>query len=208
MPTQVDDIYEVRIVCSTEDQVGINRRYWKVVSVGGNGLTPTELAGGFDSLFAPLYKALLSDQATYEGCSAQRVDPLPKEVAGIGVGQKGPGINTGDMLPTQTAGLISFRTPFAGRQFRGRAYIPFPPESANEADALPGVGYLNSLGALGDEFIQDQIFQGGADSATMRHVLWNETTRQDYIIEGFTGQNRWATQRRRGSYGQQNVAPF
>jgi hypothetical protein len=57
----------------------------------------------------------------------------------IGAGAAVPGTQVGDTLPSQTAFVITLRTQFAGKSFRGRIYLPSGGEASNDinGNALP-----------------------------------------------------------------------
>jgi hypothetical protein len=57
------------------------------------------------------------------------------------------GIVGGDPLPPQSAGVITWRTGFAGRSFRGRTYLPGVSES-DSTDGTLSSGYLTRLGTI------------------------------------------------------------
>lgn len=203
------DIIEVRHVSHYDDQVGLNRRYFEVSNSAGGGITDQEAAGGLDGIAAPLYKACMAAAATYRGVSVQRALPAPRTVAVVSTANAGAGLNAGDVLPKQVSGLISLRTDFAGRAFRGRAYIPFPSEASNAADSQPVAGYITVLDNLAAYLIGAHIIAGGGGaSATLTGVLWRPPAGVTYTYAQAISSNRWATQRRRGDYGAQNPLPF
>ncbi|MCJ7620358.1 MAG: hypothetical protein MUP64_09100, partial [Anaerolineae bacterium] len=99
-----------------------------------------------------------------------------------------------------------------GRRKGGRMYIPFPGEGDNDATSLPSAAYvarlathatgvLNTL-TVGVTFtaipvVQAITYVGG--------VLILGATR---TITEVRSSDRWATQRRRGSYGRKNISPL
>lgn len=114
----------------------------------------------------------------------------------------------GDVLPTQTAGLITKRTAVPGRRGRGRAYIPFPTESYNDANGLPTNAYMTPAGALAFSISQSVLVGTLIDGNYLDPVILHRDTGGTSDILATLARQKWATQRRRGSYGRPNVSPF
>lgn len=208
MALALGEIYMARLYCQAGVQAGINVRHYKIVAIGNPANEVDDLAVVLDNALAGLYKNLLSVNASWIGVNIQRVYPLPPTVAVGANANAGPGLVVGDILPGQTAGLISLRTAFAGRSFRGRAYIPFPSESDSQPSGVPSAAYMTSLAAIADILVQDQEFGDPANPATARPVIWSRKDTVPNDITGAVTRNGWATQRRRGFFGRANAASF
>jgi len=202
-----DDFWTVRVACITEDQAAINVLNYKIGTVVGGGVTDADAAATFDALFAPLYKALLSEEAEYYGVAVQRFFPTPRTVAIPIVASRGAGSVTGDMLPGQVSGIISLVTDFAGRKYRGRMYIPFPGEADN-VDHIPTSSYETRLNSLAVAVVTPVVVTAGGDSAEFRPQIYHRGTSTSDSITGSNSKRLWATQRRRGDFGQRNMPPF
>lgn len=205
----VNDIYAVRVFCSLGDQVSVNVLTYRVENLVLLGPTDTEIATTFDQAWGPLYKAVMSSQATYRGLQVQKIRPLPIHVATQSTAAAGVGLNAGDALPRQTSGILTKRTQFAGRAKRGRVYVPFAYEGANDATGNPIAAYVTGLTNLANELrIIKPIVGAGGNNCEMRPVLFHRVPGTTDNISNIVSQAKWATQRRRGSYGRPNVPPF
>lgn len=208
MAAPVDgDTWLLRVACITDDQAAINTYYLIVSGVVGGTVLDTDAAAAYNTLLAPLYKAVLSEEAEYYGVSLGRVLPAPKTVPAKNISARGVGDVAGDMLPGQVSGIISFATAFAGRKFRGRVFIPFPSETDNAAH-IPVAGYGTRLQALATAMLAPLTVTAGASSATFTPFLFHRNDGSSTKITTMLAKRLWATQRRRGDFGQRNPPPF
>lgn len=218
MPTTilVNDLIGIRVWCKDEEQASVNNLYFRAIAVTSNP-RDQDVADYFDTNLAPNYKPLLSNVANYLGVEAQIFRPSPLTVFEPAIAAQFPGPGTGGpaAFPKQTSGLVSFRTAVSGRRNRGRNYIPFPSTAAGDSQGMPTAGYLTSLETLltfYDAFIVpgDTIVAAGGTVTlvwTIRHrdlAFPLDST----PITTSVAKNAFATQRRRGSLGQANKAPF
>lgn len=81
----------------------------------------------------------------------------PETLAGITTAtpETGAGAQTGDVLPLQTQGLITWSTNtiFNNRRVSGRTFVPAPAETYNEAAGTPSVTYQGILSGIGGALI-------------------------------------------------------
>jgi len=202
------DICRLRIACYTANQVGINVVHWQVTSLTGTGRTDAQVADDFNTDLAPRYKTVLSAQARFRGVSFQRILPLPPTFPQIVTTLDGVGLVAGDMAPTQTSGIVSAKTEFAGAKYRGRVYIPFPGEASSDSNGIPIAQYVTDIEDIGDELYTSIVLGGGGNTVTLTPVIYHRSTATATKIDGFVARAKWATQRRRGSFGQVNPTPF
>lgn len=206
---EVNDIYRGRLI--TDDgasQMGANILYYLCQTKGGTGATDAQIATALDTAAAAPYKALLANGARYRGAGMAKVLPLPGFTENFSVAGAGPGTAGAEMLPRQTCGLITWRTPFSGARFRGRTYVSFPSETDNQSTAIPTSSYLTRLGTLA-------VNIGALSAGTFPNqntftlgIFHRDLLTINIVIPPAFLQVRWATQRRRGSYGQPNTPPF
>jgi len=201
-------IWQAKVYCFATDQLAVNVFHYQVTDQTGTLRTDADFAARLDFLLGPLYIALLAESTTYRGVGVQRINPIPPSVEVYSAIQTGPGEAIGDILPRQTSGLLSKRTGLAGRKYRGRAYIPFPAEGDNEADGTPAGGYLTRLLALSDALEVPVVVGTAPNTATVTPVLWHRLTSTFDVITTISTNDKWATQRRRGSYGRVNTPPI
>lgn len=205
----VNDIYRVRVICTKDDQIGVNVLHYRVVSNALPEPTKQEVANFLDAAFAPVYKPLLTSSAFYRGLGVQKIFPLPVEVESFSVANLGAGTVAGDELPKQVSGLLSYRTSFAGAGFRGRSYIPFAGESDNAAPGQPTGGYITRMVALGSVINSALlIIGGGGGSVTLQLVVFRRGDNTSTLVVAGLVRPFWATQRRRGDFGRPNTPPF
>jgi len=205
-----NDIWQVRIYTNMQNQLAVNSFYYKGSAVTGVVPSSTWLSQ-IDAAWASDWKALLTNAAVYLGVTVQRMLPLPKtilEPTAVGTGTGNAGAT---MMPKQVSGIGTFRTDFAGPSARGRVYIPFPDEADNGATAVPSAGYLTRLTTMMNLLsIPFVVAPGGGNTATLTRVLWHPalSAATALTVTSFLVRAKWATQRRRGDYGQPNQLPF
>lgn len=207
-PLALNDVCRLRIACYSANQQGINVTHWKVTSVTGASQTDAQVAAAFDSTLAPRYKAAISAEARYRGVSFQRILPIPATFPQTVTTNDGVGSVAGHMMSTQTSGILSSQTEFAGAKYRGRVYIPFPSEGSNDTDGLPNAAYVTLIEDIGDELFTTIVVSVGGDSVTLTPVIYHRATGTTTKVDNFIARQKWATQRRRGSYGKTNPTPF
>jgi len=208
MPLAVNDILEVKVHCATQVQLSLNVRHYRVSATAGASLSEASVAAGLSTALAPLYKALTSVHADYRGLSCQKIYPLPVNVPAVNIGGQAAGLILGDLLPRQTSGLITLRTLLGGRANRGRVYVGFPGEASNDVNSFPVNQYVTDLQLLAGELVTTKVFAVGADSVTVEPCIWHRTTQTTTPLQAGFARSDWATQRRRGSFGQSNFIPF
>jgi len=210
------DVYETVFVVALGTQTALPRRHYRVAGMAGTGPTQTQIATAIDALIAPLIKPTLVITARYRGSMTARVFPVPRVVTSNITANAGDGIVAGDPLPGQVSGIITLRTLNAGRKYRGRFYVPFPGEADNAPTGVPTGSYQTALDTLGTALVQTIVGVGsGGNTANLEPVLAKFTyanhevqSVQTFLLDSRIGRPRWATQRRRGNYGAQNVAPI
>jgi len=202
------DLLEVRFVCHTQNQSGINVRHWGVSGVLGV-VTTIDVAFNLDGLYDSFYKSVISSAATYRGCGVKRLLPVPS-AEDISIANVGIGTGAGDLLPKQTCGIITLRTGLPGQGNRGRMYVPFPAEDDNDADSTPTPAYITLLTAFGTQLktITQVIVSAGVDECTITPLVFHRALGLGTAITQGTPRDRWGTQRRRSDFGAMNLPPF
>lgn len=193
----VNDVIAIRFFFTAGLQEGIVGLNYLSTGVVGTAPPGNFIAAQFETAFAPLFIALLSANAAYIRTDAQRVRPLPPTAPAESGVLLSVGSVAGDMLPTQTAGLITKRTALAGRAYRGRAYIPFPGEADNAAMSTPTAGYVTRLISLAAQMIVPVIVTNAGNAETWTPVIWHKLTALTTVIVDGVARTEWATQRRR-----------
>lgn len=209
MPTIIttNSIWRARVACYLPNQASINVLHYIATASAGAGGTDTTFAAGLDSLLAPLMKAVLNEAAFYRGVSVQRIFPAPTTIPAIVTVNDGAGEVTGDLLPAQVCGVITKQTPYAGPQFRGRMYCPFPGEADNTGNA-PTAGYGARLDDIALALLDVIVAGAGGDTSDMTPCLYHRGDGSITLLTATRTNLLWGTQRRRGNYGRLNNPPF
>lgn len=204
----VGDLLKIITYCQAAEQVSQNVRYYAVSSIGV-GVSPTDedLVTAFTNTVKGLYLPIMGAAANFAGCSLQKITPVKKDL--VAWSNLGVGTAAGDLLPRETAGLISFRTGFAGRKNRGRMYLPFPSEALNDANGHPTAAYVTAADALGDFVVNTPAFApAGTATITLEALSFPSDIPQGRQITAYTTSTRWASMRTRGDYSAANTLPF
>jgi len=208
------DIIQVRAVCYTPTQIGMNVLHYKIRDIAGVGLGLDQYATILEQAWAPKYKAWMSVNTSWNGVGIKNLS-LPATIEYHSSALDGPGTTAGNMAPGQVSGLAKWRGTNAGRKGIGHSYIPFPAASQialNGTLTVPGLAALrNVVLELGPTVLIEQ----GANVITIDLLIRNANvnvpapgTPAGTLV--FTGAAApiLATQRRRGSFGAANVKPF
>lgn len=213
----VNDLLKCRIWCSNAEQASVNTLWYQVLTIGSPPATDLDVATEMDTGFLnTALPPMLNNLTMYNGVQVQIYRPIggtnfiyaaEDSVAGAGMGTGGA-----IALPRQTSGLTHWGTVFAGRQYRGRSYWPFPSVSHDVGDGTPTAAYVTLVDTLGTGFLALSSISG-VGTATVQLVMMHRKpkvgdTPLPTIIRVATAENKWATQRRRGSYGRPNVSPI
>jgi len=205
----LNEIWLARVVCQDVGQISINMLHYEIAGTTGTGATDQECATTLDNTAAPIYKAVISglDSARYYGVDFRRQRPAPPFVPAVSKANTGSGTVNSETMAKQVCGIITKRTGFAGRKYRGRMYIPFPTETANTNDGTATTAYQTLLDAIGLNLLTPIIVTGGAGTTTLFPCLLHPDGSIDRIT-AWLSRATWGTQKRRGDYGRTNVLPF
>jgi hypothetical protein len=211
------DILLVRFWCVDTEQASVNSVWYHVDTVGFVPATDQDVADTFNTSYAPLFLGILNANAEFRGVEAQmRNNVAPYSALGAVVFNNslaGPGVAGPNALPRQTCGLGSFQTMFAGPGQRGRIYYPFPCTADDDTTGKPTAGYQTRIGTITNDLTLPATIAVGGRSATLGRILVHRKNKAGVIppistIVGGTFAVRWATQRRRGSFGRPNTSPI
>jgi hypothetical protein len=212
-----NDVLEVTVAMLLGAQLGLNKTTWQVTGTTTGGATQQEISAVLDGNWAAAYKALVANGVAYRGTSVQKIWPLPRVVREFNVTNAGAGTAGAAACPTQTAGLISFQTANSGRSYRGRIYIPFPAIVDVQNSGAPVVGYGTRTATLATWYVNPITIVGVGGSTTIQQVIFHRKPTKsggpppahssDNVVSSST-RVLFATQRRRGEYGRQNILPF
>ncbi len=198
-------------------QAAVNSAWYVVSSVGSPPAFDTDFADYMDGQIAPVFIPLLNNIAEYRGVQVIQYGsigpyvPITKPVqatanAGNGTGGAVP-------LPYQTAGILKFVTDTSGPAGRGRFYLPFPSQSADSGGGSCSAAYGAAGLLLGAEVGIGIALAVGGRSALLLRMIVHGKNKDDVFpppspVIDWQMSNLWATQKRRGSFGRQNLSPI
>jgi len=204
----VNDIIKAQLWSHDAEQAAVNTFHYQVTAVGGVAATLEDFCDLWSGAVFLAYKALLNQIATFDGVLGQIIFPLPLFTSVKNTGDAGVGTGGATAGPRQTAGLISWKTALAGPGGRGRTYVPFPSNSDVDTDGTPNATYVGKLGDLDNALGAFTTVSAGGRSATVAIGIRQSKTGNFVPFNAGVNNKKWATQKRRGSYGRPNSSPF
>lgn len=210
----VGDLLEVRVVCYTPSQIALNVLHYEVTAQVGAGATLASIAASFAAGCSLLYRALMPSVASFRGIGVRNL-MAPRTIEFTDAASDGVGSVGADLAPTQTSYILAMSGTLAGRSNTGHSYPGFP-----SADYLTATGGMTAPGLAALTALATFLFtpgpQGaGADLATLvlatRHpdvIVATVHLPQWTRVFSLRPAPIWATQRRRGQFGRQNIPPF
>lgn len=216
-PLSTNGLYQCRAWTLQAEQAAVNTVYYLVLSQAGTPTTDADLAINFEALVAPQYKALISTDAQFRGVQVTLTNPAPGVPVPatqfsnllVGAGSASP-----PDCPRQVSGIIQWTTNFSGKRFRGHLYFPFPTVGNVQTDGVPTAAYQTSLSNFANSLIAFTTVQNGPHTGTatvamyLHHRAGISPTPLATPITGKVVPGKFATQRRRGSYGRPNSSPI
>lgn len=204
----VNDVYKVRVYTKIATQNAFNVGYWQTLTETGSGATLAQLVAFFDARFAAPYKAYMADSAEYMGVGVQKISPAPIQAEGFTTANRGFGGVEEEMLPPAVAYVITMRTQFAGRKFRGRKYLPFWPETRSTS-GTPDNTAATQAGTLAGLWFAQALSVGTVpNQSSLAGVLYHRSTDTTNIILNATPRLEWGTQRRRSRINRADQPAF
>jgi len=204
----VGDILEVKSFAYGAGQLGINVLHWEFSQITAGTLSDGAASVAFSTALSAVMKPTLGAAYEWIGMTLRRVTPAPTPSI-IQTADAGVGATPGDSLPRQMCGIGTKLTAVPGRAGRGRVYFPFATENDNEVDGEPEAGYRlrmdTAMAFICSLFAPVIPVVTGVE---FRPVIYNRLTATSIPITGWIVRHRWASQRRRGDYGQANNRPF
>lgn len=190
-------------------QTAIQSYYYRCTNASINPATDADIAANIDAIMAAGLIPAMSSQATYKGTTAQWLTPGALRALQISVAGAGPGTGGSAILPSQTSGLVTWRTAFAKPAFRGRTYYPFPPQALSTTTGFPNNTYATIINALAFALLNYTVAGSGGRSSTVEMVLAHRIVPLSYdVITESVFRPEWATTRRRGALGRPNSSPI
>lgn len=204
-PLLLSDVIQIRTFCSAGPQNGINVFSYQVTGVVGGGVTDQDVANALSTRVAPLFTDYFTPAVFYNGLRAQVIRPGLKPFV-TSTNGAGTGLIVSDILPPQTALLLSLRTNVAGPRGRGRIYLPFWNEGQSDVNGIPTAGALAFATAWSNGMMAVITVLVGANTVTLTPVVVSRTPPETQIaVSSVVIRTRWATQRRRSLINRADV---
>lgn len=194
-----NSIISVKFECRMDDDGSINARHYRCDAHLGVGLSDLVIANMLHLEFDSLYADCMSDGAEFNRVMVARIRPLPAAPQVESTEAIDAGNVLLSQLPRQVSGVIKLVSGFAGRKWRGRAYIPFPAEADNEAPGVPTANYVARLQVLGTELALTRILTVGADQVTLTPIIYDRAAGTGTNIVSAVARTFWGSQRRRNN---------
>jgi len=208
----VNDFIILKAWTSDTDQASVQRVWYFCNASAGAGATDLQLATQANATLAPIYKTILNNNATYHGIQTQLYRLGQPFAAQQDSSSTGAGTAGATAMARQVAGITTLTTAYSGRRYRGRIYWPFPATAADTGNGVPTAGYLTILDSLGIYLINTIVVGSGGNTSTLipvlQHAAGKTPTPAPTPLLDALPVGKWATQRRRGSYGRVNVSPI
>lgn len=213
-PAAAGQLWRSVVYARCGDQLGINVRHFQVISIAG--APDMELIiPVVDDLIGSVLKNCMSEDAEFLGVTWQHINATPVLIPLTDPTGAGAGTVPSAVLPRQTSGICTLRSTTVGRAFRGRIYVPFPGTGTNmvvDGESRPTADYVTDIGLYGLIFVGLALY---AEPLTPTNnielqgvVVASGATVATTQLDSVLPRPRWATQRRRGSYGATNLPPF
>lgn len=166
----VGDIFRVTMEQALHSQTIMNTLHYRCVTTGGAD-SPV-LAALITSNITPLMKAVQSNELTHGPVYVQKIWPLPPLLPAANntaIGVAGVAQNS---LPTSMAVVITKKTEFAGRKYRGRFFAAGVPVT-HENDSRLALANVAAWQALADALDDVLVTPGWS----FQPVLWHKATK-------------------------------
>lgn len=156
---------------------------------------PEDLIGAFiANAFGP-YAELVSNQWFIETFVVEQLD-VKLVVWEQGGGLSYVGAATGDALPPQVSGVISWRTPTPGRRGRGRTYLPPTAEGNSNSSGVVSGAYIDAMDNFAEEMFGFNT-NPGPDGGVYVFTVVSEADQSYHPVTSWVSRNKWGTQRGR-----------
>jgi hypothetical protein len=188
----VGSIYRVTMagVVGTDDMQVVH--HFRTSSGGGSSAQEAQsLADAFWDDTGPEWLAMLS--STYTAVQV-KVRGVTDPTAGYDLAVSGTGSAAGEVLPTQIAALVNWRTAKFGRSFMGKTYIPAIAETAVASGSIVA-GQITLI----ETWAAVMELLAGTDpiTASFEHGVYSELLAEFHPRTSFFVSQFAATQRRR-----------
>jgi len=188
----VGDMYRVVINQTLHGQVINNVLHYRKTEEGFIDGGALALAQRVDAVIVVAMKVQQSSELAHVNVLAQRIRPTPPLVPVLVNTNNGAGSVAGGSLPAADTVVITKRTPYAGRKFRGRVYVAGVPVT-HEDNSTIAVAQLNNWQVLANTFAVNLTL----DDDTWTPVVYHRSNFTHDVIVAAQVRNILRSQRRR-----------
>lgn len=204
-----NDIIRCRVWCDDGNNAAVNTYHFRVTALTGD-VTDLEVATFLDPIFGDLtdgYPPMVANTCFYMGLQIYLITRTPLPFPADATAARHVGTAGANCQGRQVAGMLSWQTIYAGPGGRGRTYLPFVSTSSATGDGLPSTTYLSNMESLALRLLAPLNIVGAGGTATIQLVLLKDSG-GTIPINSFITRPKFATQKRRGSYGRLNRSPI
>lgn len=201
-------IVQVRMWCTLAEQASVNTFYYGVSAIATPGATTLSLIQQLDIAINVNVKSSLPSDAVYNGLQSRDITQVPLLLMDAVTTTAGPGTDVSAAMGRQLCGIGRLATRNAGPKYRGRMYFPFPPIDDDAVGGVPSNAYLAGLNTIFGSMINLSPVTGGGGSASVFLGVFHRASRTITPSTTFHAEPKWATQKRRGSFGRANASPI
>lgn len=166
--------------------------HFKALSVGA---TPANLASALTAGFVTSLLPFLANVFTWRQWNYLSRNLVPPLSGFSTAGMPKACTQASDALPHQTSLVVTFRTAYAGRSFRGRMYLPAPTESENATGAVLDNTSATNLQAVFTTLVN--TYGSGGSDPDWQLGIYSQKLAQFNPVTTSVVRTNWGTQRRR-----------
>lgn len=187
----------VQLRNTTIQQVAENSFGFHVTTAPAVGENWEDLVPNFISYVQTAYLGLINNQWFIE--QYKIVDMFSGTVVGeIGGNINYVGLGSGDAMPPQIAGIVSWRSGRTGRRGKGRTYLP-PTSEGNSASAgAPSGPYIDAMDQWA-ELMKTFHTEIGPEGGVYTFSIMSDADQSHHVVIGHVSRQKWATRRSRAN---------
>lgn len=182
--------------CQMGLQVSINTIHYQISATTSGSVTDQEATRYFETKAQPDMSAWLADVAKFLGCRGQIIEPTRKPFVSSTL-LAGFGDQVAEPLPTQAALILDKLTNYTTEGARGRLFLPFWTEAANDASGVPNAAAIALANNFANDMLVSQVVVGAGGSATFVPVINSKAHGTAKPITAWKIRTKWGTHRSR-----------
>jgi len=199
------NLYSFKVFTYCFGQMSVNTLYFIPTINAGFGASSGKVAKAmFDNMKAA-WRDCIPVAAELLGAKVQEVLPAPLKLPGVVVEGSLTGTEAGDPMPTGLSITATLQTGFAGISRRGRIFFPFISNVRLDTDGHPEGNICNLIKNAIEVITNYTSATVDGTDYSFQWVVYSRTSNLKTPIVNIRVLPKWATQRRRGDFG--NLEP-